>query len=155
MNKFTTFNYHFTKAWKPELHSMYETLYFFCPLKNEASRTEKWTPATWKTRQQSQRVSHRNVFIHLQGWLCLSSVGGGEGAQIYVYGPQTKRRVATWTRNSSAESTDGLWAGGIANSTTTPIFKVHWVYCSVRTATYGSRKSWVSLLVLSVVLLMA
>lgn len=110
------------KLERPTLHSLYETLYSFCLLKNEPSRTEKWTPATSKTKQQSQRVSQRNVFIHLQGWLCLSSVGVERALRFTFMGPQTKRRVATWTRNSSAESTDGLWAGGIANSTTTPIF---------------------------------
>lgn len=108
-------------------------MYSVCPL-NEPGRTEMLTPATSKTEQQSLRVSHRNVFIHLQGWLCLSSVGVVARALRFTFmGPQTKRRVATWTRNSSVESTDGLWTGGIANSTTQhQSLQVHWVQCLLK-----------------------
>lgn len=84
--------------------------------------------------QKSEPQQHRRRSSNLSEFLtvmfsftyrggCVYRVWGAERALRFTFmGPQTKRQVATWTRNSSAESTDGLWAGRIANSTTTPIF---------------------------------
>lgn len=79
-------------------------------------------------RQHGRRSSNLREFLTVMFSFtyrggCVYRVWGVERALRFTFmGPQTKRRVATWTRNSSSESTDGLWAGGIANSTTTPIF---------------------------------
>lgn len=86
------------KLERPALHSLYETLYFFRPLKNEPSRTEKLTPATSKTKQQSQRGSHRNVFIHLQGVAVFIECGGWRG----------RSDLRLWAPKLSAGSPPGL-----------------------------------------------